>query len=833
MKMIVTKLHYLQKIKSDPMPGDCSKFSTYKDKLDCNGDIVSSWAELGKSGHFRCRVCSSNELRFNRGMTSFNQHAMGRQHKDNFKKTENFKKQISIADAFNKGKAESESDFELRQKVQNFEIDFIRTSDFHNVVPEAIPCLIDCIKRHLGGDDAKEIASKVSISTTKCRYVQVEGIAKTYIDETVKKLRNCDGFCIGFDESEVNHIQELEVMVILADEGGIELRHYRTLALDSATADAIFNTIVEQLEEDKIDWKGKLISPMTDGCPTMQGRVNGVKKKFSDHAPQVLDFGSCNDHHIGNAARHACSEIRISDDYGAMYEVFIDILYDIGGAPGKGMKRQKEFERLAKEKGRKLKSFHQYGGTRFKGYPTCIEPILFNWDSLVDYYSRVTKPSDRAKKLKSVFVDKEFETLMKLYFVMSATRDLMEAIAYFEERENKIHLARQKMEKVLHMQLLKFVKRDKVEDIDEDGKIEMKAGKDLLSIDPNDDKIMLSNNLVFIGESCGDLIKKFGLTPSSPQLEDFFKMVFQFHRTVASKLIGYFSIGLRSTELEYMEGLSPHNRRNPKTRDQILYLATSFSKIMKNIRPIDGFDKLRSEIDMYQTDIEVGKIDKKKSFNDYWLEVAKIEEGQGWKVFEVLPKLALVLGTPFNSGAEMERGFSVQSDIHRDSKRNQMKHKTLDAHLQIRYGVESKETREKCQHCSGASSSSCPCHCRVAPITEDMRTNVASAWRLWKESRKASSLQNEVEEHPNQPSAEFNTRLEKFKESLSKRSSLYKEKTKKPNPTRSDALEDRQKRNREEANNNSSKISKESKRRKKVPLRHTKDIDSDTIVDKT
>ena len=48
-----------------------------------------------------------------------------------------------------------------------------------------------------------------------------------------------------------------------------------------------------------------------------------------------------------------------------------------------------------------------------------------------------------------------------------------------------------------------------------------------------------------------------------------------------------------------------------------------------------------------------------------------------------------------------------------------------------------------------------------------------------------------------------------------------------------DAFEDKQKRNREEANNNSSNISKESKRKKRVALRHTKDIDSDNIIDKT
>merc|ERR1712155_458577 len=151
--------------------------------------------------------------------------------------------------------------------------------------------------------------------------------------------------------------------------------------------------VVAQFEEDKIPWKEKLVSPMTDGCATMQGHVSGVKKLLADRAPQVIDLGSCNDHHLGNAARHGCGKIKVSEDYDTLPEMFIDLYYDLGAAPGKGNKRKKSFEKLAKDKGRQIKAFHKYGATRFKGYCICIEPIIFNWENLYDYYDNVEEPT--------------------------------------------------------------------------------------------------------------------------------------------------------------------------------------------------------------------------------------------------------------------------------------------------------------------------------------------------------------------------------------------------------------------------------------------------------
>ena len=709
------------------MVGESSKFSSFHDKIDCNGDTISSWAESVKAGTYRCKICHSSENAFKRGVYSFNQHAKGDQHKANMKNANKASKQLSIAASFKQAAAEDEHANVLKKKTRNFEIDLVRRLDRHFVSLEVLPCLVQCLKTHLNSEEGKQIVENMSLGADKGRYLSEHGIAKTYLEETILKLQTCDGFSVGFDESEVNKLTELQVMVILAEKSnGIELRHYRTLNLDGGDAESITAALVEQFDEDRIPWREKLIAPMTDGCPTMQGHQNGVKKKLADLAPQIQDFGSCNDHHLGNAARYGCKEIDVTEDYQTLPEVFIDLYYDLGAAPGKGNKRKKSFEKLARDKGRKIKSFHKYGATRFKGYCICIEPILFNWENLFDYYDNVEEPTPRQVKLRKFFVEKEFESLLKLQFIMAATRDLMAAIAYFEERENKIHLARAKMESILRSQFLKFLKKGFVENRDEEGNIEKKTGIELLNVKIDEEGNHLSRNLVFIGQKCEELIEKFGLTPTSPQLDEFYSTVFKFHHKVAEMLVKYFRIGLTSTELEYMEGFSPLNRTNEDTPQQIQFLAGSFSKILKAIRPMDCFDKLKSEVEAYQIDPEIAKLPKTLSYNNFWLEVGNIKEGK-WNVYEILPRFALVLGTPFNSGAEMERGFSVQSNIHKDPKRNRMRHETLDSHMQIRFRVECKENQEKCEKCKDGGK--CLCHCKFAEISDTMRRNCSQAWR--------------------------------------------------------------------------------------------------------
>ena len=128
----------------------------------------------------------------------------------------------------------------------------------------------------------------------------------------------------------------MEILVKLSHPtSGIELRHYRTLDLYSGTAENIVNSLLGTFDEDGIDYKNKLIAPMTDGCPTMQGKLSGVKKRSGEKIPQLKDLGSCGAHHISNAIQHATGTFNKD-----VKEAMINIFFDVGGGKGKGLKKK-------------------------------------------------------------------------------------------------------------------------------------------------------------------------------------------------------------------------------------------------------------------------------------------------------------------------------------------------------------------------------------------------------------------------------------------------------------------------------------------------------------
>ena len=161
----------------------------------------------------------------------------------------------------------------------------------------------------------------------------------------------------------------------------------------------------------------------------------------------------------------------------------------------------------------------------------------------------------------------------------------------------------------------------------------------------------------------------------------------------------YFEIGLKSTELDYWSQLSPKNSSKVEMPHKVKYLAKSFSKIVDNIQPGDGYDRIIEEIEEYNIDEDIKEImGGMETYEQYWKKIRDMKE-TSWNRFEVLPRFALVLATPFNSNSDVERAFSSQSDIYCNPKKNQMRHSTLDANMQIMYGIESKENKESCDKC--------------------------------------------------------------------------------------------------------------------------------------
>ena len=150
-----------------------------------------------------------------------------------------------------------------------------------------------------------------------------------------------------------------------------------------------------------------------------------------------------------------------------------------------------------------------------------------------------------------------------------------------------------------------------------------------------------------------------------------------------------------------MACFSPKNAQKISTPFQMKYLANRFSKIVTNIEPIEGLDPIISEIETYSSDDDVAAI-QTKNVDEFWREVSALKEGDddSWAKYPLLPRFAFAMSTIFNSNSEAERGFSVQTAVHRNPKRNMMLQETFEAHMQVHYGVECQQSKELCSTCS-------------------------------------------------------------------------------------------------------------------------------------
>ena len=178
------------------------------------------------------------------------------------------------------------------------------------------------------------------------------------------------------------------------------------------------------------------------------------------------------------------------------------------------------------------------------------------------------------------------------------------------------------------------------------------------------------------------------------------------------------------------------------------YLTRKYSKVMENIEKQEGLDRFHEEIENYTTDEVISSTTK--NFEDFWRAVALLTEGDvSWPKFPLLPRLAMVMATAFISNSETEHAFSVQTDIHRDPKRNLMLQETFDAHMQVHYGVEGQATKEKCEKCVSykLSQSKVPhhCHCVAAEISDKMLNDTKTVWQV--ETNRQKLAKEAVEEN--------------------------------------------------------------------------------------
>ena len=344
-----------------------------------------------------------------------------------------------------------------------------------------------------------------------------------------------------------------------------------------------------------------------------------------------------------------------------------------------------------------------------------------------------------------MFVVREEMSRLKFEFIYAATLDFTEKIDFFESRAANVHNTADTLEDLLFGQLNKFVDESELTVYDEGSdEIKRKTRKELANLDVTTLKTRPEKS-IFIGRETTNYMKTLGLTPTSKQLAWFYEKVRKFYQTAIKYLLKYYGKALRSDLMESFTALSPIKQSHILTPTKLKHLASKYSKVVNNIDPINGHDKLTKEIAAYQTDRDIKEFDLELlNFESYWLKVSKLTDGVDWQRYEVLPYFALGLSVKFNSNSEVERQFSLMNNIHQNRQRNCLSQESLNSYLHIKSGAGGIEIRKKCSDCTHQKKNT-HYHCNLVEISDSLRSRCRRARANYFDSLQESKSIDEKE----------------------------------------------------------------------------------------
>ena len=371
----------------------CRYVNKWLNDLDPNGQKYGRWLQNSTRkgiGWGECKLCKT-EINIEAGKPNIAQHAKTVKHK---------KYQFEInADAANVAQPTIQQAL-VRQdeishptkKAKSLEIMLLQSFSRHNIPPAYLDCLIPLLKEHAPDS---HIIKALELGSTKAAYVIKHGIAPA-IHEEVKDALKENVFSLGFDESEINHVSELEIGVQYPTDLGIEFRHFKTIDLENGKAEIIVETVKGAFEDEEIDLESNAIGGMSDGCATMEGKVSGVKMRLQKEIRGFQDLGSCSDHHLNNTEKHAVETFNPE-----IKPLFNNLYMEVGG--GKSLKNKKSLLKICDEMGIKPVPVPRMTDTRYRHVLKCTKSLEVMMPAILKYLKEIKKLSDRQKSIAGKF----------------------------------------------------------------------------------------------------------------------------------------------------------------------------------------------------------------------------------------------------------------------------------------------------------------------------------------------------------------------------------------------------------------------------------------------
>ncbi|CAF1530611.1 unnamed protein product [Adineta ricciae] len=640
------------------MPKNQTKFNiNWLSRFDDSKIPVKIWLKAGPSSStFKCTLCQTNELDCgNQGWKAVEQHMKNVKHKQILQQwKENVKFVVSSPSSNSSSSASSFSSscipssssslsstssiitLEMnnnKHKALNFEDQVIKAETLWalniaqrgfsynscNELNELFPLMFP----------DSNIATKFSIQSNKMSYVISHGLGSYFKKKLIDDIKKTDKFVLIFDEQTNNQNKKQLDMWFrywCNEKQLVVNRFYKTITLGHAYAKTIRDVIIESFATDGLDLK-KLLMLSRDNPNVNIAIEKMIDSEMQKHGSSLLKLGSCSIHIVHNAFK---SGLLVSKWH--VENFCLDLYSWFKCSPA----RQEDFKNVLEEIDYLLeKTILYFSITRWVLMGKVVKRILNQWDVLCEYFLCFL-PQKQPSQIKE---NKRYE------------------------KEPLIHVLYHEMTELFRDVLSSFIKTDVVQH---------KSGQELLIITLDQVNLWRSEKELRIGEQTTKLISSLNFD----EKKSFYQDVRKIYEAIGNYLKK--NLPLDNILLRDLQVLNYSSKSDPTSNDQILRVARAIPNLF-NDREIDSltnewilycFELIDESWIIKDKYIDANGLDhiKYHSIDYYWSKVFSILTNNGTPKYQTLAKLIRNVLIIAHGNADVERAFSINSNIITDNR---------------------------------------------------------------------------------------------------------------------------------------------------------------------
>lgn len=593
------------------------------------------WIGPSKQGinHFTCNVCFKDYIG---GIAAVKKHNLSSKH---IKKMNAIVLQPSVTQStFNF--------FSRRNIIKQNEIKISAFIAEHNLPINVSDHLTELVKSIISSGIEPNEASQISCDRTKCTAI-INNVIGNFSFENLVEILKIKNFSLLVDESTDNSGEKkLALVVRFIDNNDFKAKDefLGLIPVSDASAQNLYNVIVNFFTTNQIPYKTNLIGFGADGANAMMGNKHSLKTLLEKDVNDLFVL-KCVCHSLALCASYACE--KIPDDVEKL-------IRDLFSHMQNSFKRQTEFRTFQTFLNIKINKLLHPSQTRWLSLSAAVNRVLVQFDALVLYF-RAEVFDNKTLGAKEIY-NQLTNPATKLYlqfleYILPTFNDLN---LEFQSENPKIHLLYTRMASCYRLLLSYYIKPDYLKNTD-DSKLQYRNPNHFLPLDK-----------IYLGPKVTAALSNKIL--SKLEEDTFRKNCLSFYIEAANQIYKRFSFNSR--EMVILKMLSFLNPSEIQSTESLGPIGVKFPSIIQNLNELDREFRLlkNSQLNFELDDIS------------FWKEVSKLKKGDGTLAFpELIKVVSMFLSLP-HSSACVERVFST-INLNKTKLRNRLGANTLSGLL--------------------------------------------------------------------------------------------------------------------------------------------------------